>query len=45
MIMRPNIITKAKTKHIIPVELSRNKLNEVMNMALKAHKFNSDVEV
>ena len=30
--------TNAKTKHIIPVEISRNKLNEVMNMALKAHK-------
>ncbi len=28
----------AKTEHIIPVELSKNKLNEVMNMALKAHK-------
>ena len=28
----------AKTQHIIPVEISRNKLNEVMNMALKAHK-------
>ena len=30
---------KAKTEHIIPVELSKNKLDEVMNMALKAHKF------
>jgi D-alanine-D-alanine ligase len=30
--------TNAKTKHIIPVALSKNKLNEVMNMALKAHK-------
>jgi len=29
---------KAKTKHIIPVKLSKNKLDEVMNMALKAHK-------
>ncbi|MDA8701833.1 D-alanine--D-alanine ligase [Candidatus Pelagibacter bacterium] len=29
---------KAKTEHIIPVELSKNKLDEVMNMALKAHK-------
>ena len=28
----------AKTEHIIPVELSKNKLDEVMNMALKAHK-------
>jgi len=28
----------AKTQHIIPVELSKNKLDEVMNMALKAHK-------
>ena len=30
--------SKAKTEHIIPVELSKNKLDEVMNMALKAHK-------
>ncbi|WP_435148503.1 D-alanine--D-alanine ligase [Candidatus Pelagibacter bacterium nBUS_32] len=30
--------TNAKTQHIIPVELSKNKLDEVMNMALKAHK-------
>ena len=30
--------TKAKTKHIIPVEISKDKLDEVMNMALKAHK-------
>ena len=30
--------TNAKTQHIIPVELSNNKLNEVMNMAFKAHK-------
>ena len=29
---------KAKTEHIIPVELSKNKLDEVMNIALKAHK-------
>ena len=29
---------KAKTEHIIPVELSKNKIDEVMNMALKAHK-------
>ena len=29
---------KAKTEHIIPVELSKNKLEEVMNIALKAHK-------
>jgi len=28
----------AKTKHIIPVELSNNKLNEVMSLSLKAHK-------
>jgi D-alanine-D-alanine ligase len=28
----------AKTQHIIPVELSKNKLKEVMDMALKAHK-------
>ena len=30
--------TNAKTQHIIPVKLSKDKLNEVMNMALKAHK-------
>jgi D-alanine-D-alanine ligase len=30
--------TNAKTKHIIPVQLPKNKLDEVMNMALKAHK-------
>ena len=29
---------KAKTEHIIPVELSKNKLDEVMNTAFKAHK-------
>ena len=28
----------AKTEHIIPVKLSKNKLHEVMNMALKVHK-------
>ena len=30
--------TSAKTEHIIPVELSKKKLDEVMSMALKAHK-------
>ena len=30
--------TNAKTQHIIPVKLSNEKLDEVMNMALKAHK-------
>ena len=30
--------SNAKTEHIIPVTLSKNKLYEVMNMALKAHK-------
>ena len=29
--------TNAKTQHIIPVEISKNKLNEIMNIALKAH--------
>ncbi len=29
---------KAKTKHIIPVRLPKNKLKEVLNTALKAHK-------
>ena len=28
----------AKTEYIIPVELSNNKLNEVMSLSLKAHK-------
>jgi D-alanine-D-alanine ligase len=30
--------TNAKTEHIIPVALPNNKLNEVMNMSLKAHR-------
>ena len=30
--------TKAATKHIIPVELDKKDLNNVMNIALKAHK-------
>ena len=30
--------TNAKTEHIIPVSLPNNKLNEIMNMSLKAHK-------
>ena len=30
--------SSAKTKHIIPVELSKKKLVEIMNIALKAHK-------
>ncbi len=30
--------TKAKTQHIIPVDLDKNKLNEILNIALKAHK-------
>jgi D-alanine-D-alanine ligase len=30
--------TNAKTQHIIPVELPKNKLNEIMNIALKAHE-------
>tara|TARA_B100000029_G_scaffold380686_1_gene375716 strand:+ start:201 stop:1118 length:918 start_codon:yes stop_codon:yes gene_type:complete len=29
---------KAKTKHILPVNLSKKKLNEVENIALKAHQ-------
>ena len=29
---------KAKTKHIIPVDLNNNSLQKVMNIALKAHK-------
>ena len=30
--------TKAKTKHIIPVNLTKKKLNQVLNISLKAHK-------
>ena len=30
--------TKAKTQHIMPVDLPKKKLDEVMDMALKAHK-------
>ena len=30
--------SSAKTKHIIPVDLSKKKLNEVLNISLKAHK-------
>ena len=30
--------SKAKTKHIIPVELARFKFNQLMNIAFKAHK-------
>ena len=29
--------TKAKTKHIIPVNLTKKKYNELMNISLKAH--------
>ena len=29
---------KAKTKHIIPVDLSKNQYNKLMNISLKAHK-------
>ena len=30
--------SKAKTQHIIPVDLPKNKLNQLMNIAYKAHK-------
>ena len=30
--------SSAKTKHIIPVDLPKEKLNEVLNISLKAHK-------
>tara|TARA_B100001093_G_scaffold304246_1_gene290121 strand:+ start:19 stop:933 length:915 start_codon:yes stop_codon:yes gene_type:complete len=30
--------SKAKTKHIIPVNLSNNNYNKIMNLAMKAHK-------
>ena len=29
---------KAKTKHMIPVDLAKNKYNQLMNIALKVHK-------
>ena len=29
---------KAKTQHIIPVDLSKNKMDEIINIAFKAHK-------
>jgi len=29
---------KSKTKHIIPVKINKKKMNEVLNIALKAHK-------
>ena len=29
---------KSKTKHIIPVKIDKKKMNEVLNIALKAHK-------
>ena len=29
---------KSKTKHIIPVDLSKQNLKKIMNIALKAHK-------
>ena len=38
MIIKQNIIQSAKTKHIIPVDLPKKKLNKLMNMAYKAHK-------
>ena len=30
--------SKAKTKHIIPVEFTKKKYNQLMNIAFKAHK-------
>ena len=30
--------SKAKTKHIIPVDLPKFKFNQIMNLAFKAHK-------
>ncbi len=30
--------SKAKTQHIIPVDLTKNKLNEILNIAYKAHR-------
>ncbi len=29
---------KSKTKHVIPVKINKNKMNELLNIALKAHK-------
>ena len=30
--------TKSKTQHLIPVDLQKNKLNQVLGLAMKAHK-------
>ena len=30
--------SNAKTKHLIPVDLNKKKLNQIMNIALKAHR-------
>jgi hypothetical protein len=35
MIIKLNIALNAKTEHIIPVQLPKNKLNEVMDLSLK----------
>ena len=32
-----NIILKHKTKHIIPVDLSKRKFNELMSISYKVH--------
>jgi D-alanine-D-alanine ligase len=38
MTTKLNTVQMQKLKHIIPVELPKNKLNEVMDLSLKAHK-------
>ena len=38
MITQQNIIQKAKTEHIIPVNLSKKNYDKLMNIALKTHK-------
>ena len=38
MTIKAKYSVKAQTKHIIPVDLKKNKIKEIMNIALKAHK-------
>jgi D-alanine-D-alanine ligase and related ATP-grasp enzymes len=38
MIIKATYNVNAKTQHIIPINLPKNKLDQVMNMAFKAHK-------
>ena len=38
MIMRQSIILNAETKHLIPVDLSKNNLSKITSIAREAHK-------